>query len=55
MEENKKIRQEIIDKWEKSGYLDGIKGPIKNEKILALYQCCKSYTIKEMKKETDML
>lgn len=38
-----KVREEIKDKWEKSGLLDGIKGLSKNKENLAkLYECCKS-------------
>lgn len=41
MEKNK---EEIKDKWESLGFLDGLKGHVKPE-IVALYECCKQTII----------
>ena len=46
MEDMKKIREEIIRKWEKSGLLDGIVGPL-NENIAKQFECCKSSKLVE--------
>lgn len=40
----KKQREEIIKIWEKSGFLDGLKGHVKDD-IAKLFECCKSSKI----------
>ena len=35
------LREKVIKKWEDSGLLKGLKGPIK-EDIADLYDCCKT-------------
>src|SRR5690348_16817494 len=45
----RRIRQETQDKWEKLGFLDGLKGMIKPE-IAELFECCKN-TLTNEKKE----
>jgi hypothetical protein len=39
-------RAKIYAKWEKSGLLEGLKGPIKSD-VAALMECCKSTLINE--------
>ena len=54
IEELKNIRRETEAKWNSLGFLDGIKGHLK-ESIAELYQCCKSTIInkQDMKKKLD--
>ena len=47
----KKLREETKKKWDALGFLDGLKGHVK-ENIAELYECCKTATLNEdMNKE----
>jgi hypothetical protein len=41
---HKRIREQTLSKWDSLGFLEGLKGHVK-ENIADLYQCCKSSVI----------
>jgi len=48
----KETKEEIIAKWDKLGFLDGLKGHVK-ENIASLYECCKSVRLNEKTGEME--
>ena len=52
MENEKKQREEIVSKWETLGFLDGLKGHLK-EDIARLYEGCRRIVINEETGKTE--
>jgi len=44
--EIKKMRNEMVERWETAGFLEGLSGHVK-ENIAQLYECCKSTLIEK--------
>jgi hypothetical protein len=44
MKDMKKLREETVNRWESSGFLDGLKGHVKPD-VAKLYECCKTAKI----------
>jgi dUTP pyrophosphatase len=54
MDKIKNIREETIKKWDNLGFLDGLKGYVK-ENIPKLFECCKTANLKDMSEENKFI